>query len=776
VVQSGFNAKLQTSAESIFAIGNGLFGARANHEEAYTGESLLGHYVGGVYFPDKTKVGWWKNGYPEFFAKVLNAPNWSKILITVGGQPLDLASVKPTDFRRTLDMQKGLLSRSFAVDIAGATLRITSERFISMAHPDAAHIRFSVDVLSTASDAPIQVSAEPWIDGAIRNDDSNYDEFFWNTLDVVHTSAPPKKQGESFGLLSATKKTAFENVPEFLVATAMTCSALIRPANSKQSRAVDAAEINNENGGGYAYSAELLPGDTLTVNKSVSVQRALEPEPGKAPGIDASHVLTNALEASRASHARGWDENFKEHVQAWAEIWAQGDIEIEGDPAAQQAIRFNIFHLNQTYRGDDDRLNIGPKGFTGEKYGGAAYWDTEAYCLPFYLNTRPDHVARQLLVYRRNHLQAAIENAESLGFTGGAALYPMVTMDGRECHNEWEITFEEIHRNGSMVFAIYNYIRHTGDWAYLTEGGYEVVIAVARFWAQRVSWSEAKQAFVILGVTGPNEYENNINNNWYTNRIAMWCLEYAIEAHQWLSENHPKKLKQLHADWAFDPAHEHDRWRAIISDMHYPLLKGTRVFLQQEGYMDKVQMLADELPAEQRPINQHWSWDRILRSSLMKQADVLQGLYFFEDRFDEQTLQENFAFHEPRTVHESSLSPCVHAVLAASLDRPEKAYEMYLRTARLDLDDYNSEVHEGLHITSMAGTWMAVVEGFGGLRVKDDILHLSPRLPSNWSSFSFHVQFRGRSLKVEVSPKDARVTRISGEPLELVLAGKAISC
>jgi maltose phosphorylase len=160
----------------------------------------------------------------------------------------------------------------------------------------------------------------------------------------------------------------------------------------------------------------------------------------------------------------------------------------------------------------------------------------------------------------------------------------------------------------------------------------------------------------------------------------------------------------------------------------------------------------------------------------MKQADVLQGLYFFEDRFDEQTLQENFAFHEPRTVHESSLSPCVHAVLAASLDMPDKAYEMYLQTARLDLDDYNSEVHQGLHITSMAGTWMAVVEGFGGLRVKDDILHLSPSLPSKWSSFSFHVQFRGRSLKVEVSPEGARATRISGEPLELVLAGEAINC
>ena len=204
---------------------------------------------------------------------------------------------------------------------------------------------------------------------------------------------------------------------------------------------------------------------------------------------------------------KGYKALEDDHRKVWLEIWDQSDIEIVGDDKAQQGIRFNIFQLNQTYDGRDSRLNIGPKGFTGEKYGGSTYWDTEAYCLPFYMATKSHKVARNLLKYRYDHLEKAIENAEKLGFKNGSALYPMVTMNGEECHNEWEITFEEIHRNGAIAYAIFNYERFTGDLTYIPEMGLEVLIAISRFWAERVNYSENKKAYVILGVTGPNEYE-----------------------------------------------------------------------------------------------------------------------------------------------------------------------------------------------------------------------------------------------------------------------------
>jgi maltose phosphorylase len=202
----------------------------------------------------------------------------------------------------------------------------------------------------------------------------------------------------------------------------------------------------------------------------------------------------------------GFDALLEEQKKAWAAIWETSDIVIEGDPEAQQGIRFNIFQLNQTYTGEDERLNIGPKGFTGEKYGGVTYWDTEAYCFPFYLSTRDPQVARNLLLYRYRHLPKAIENACKLGFTDGAALYPMVTINGEECHNEWEITFEEIHRNGAMVVAIHRYVQYTGDIRYLADYGLEVMIAIARFWAQRFNWSEEKQQYVMLGVTSTTTF------------------------------------------------------------------------------------------------------------------------------------------------------------------------------------------------------------------------------------------------------------------------------
>jgi maltose phosphorylase len=427
--------------------------------------------------------------------------------------------------------------------------------------------------------------------------------------------------------------------------------------------------------------------------------------------------------------------------------------------------------LNQTYTGDDERLNIGPKGFTGEKYGGSTYWDTEGYCLPFYMNTADNRVARNLLLYRYRHLEKAIENAEKLGFTGGAALYPMVTMNGEECHNEWEITFEEIHRNGAIAFAIYNYIRHTADEDYLQEAGLEVLIAISRFWSQRFNFSEKRKKYVMLGVTGPNEYENNVNNNWYTSYIACWTLRYTLDCIGKVRKETPEQFQQIKDKTEFADS-ETERWKHILERVYLPADDDLGIFLQQDGYLDKVQRTADDLSAEERPINQHWSWDRILRSCFIKQGDVVQGLYFFEHEFDEDIIRRNFDFYEPRTVHESSLSPCIHSILASRLGYGNKAYRLYLRTARLDLDDYNKEVHQGLHITSMAGTWMSVVEGFGGKRARDGKLYFAPVLPGQWEAYSFKIMHQGRRLEVHVQSDEVRIVCEKGAPISCYVYGK----
>lgn len=744
VIESGWNPQDVRRSESIFSIGNGRFGQRANFEEQYSGDSLRGSYVAGVYYPDKTKVGWWKNGYPEYFAKVLNATNWIAIDVLVDGEMVDLAKAKSIDFfKRELDMRHGLLRREVELTLAnGKRIRMESERFCSMAQPDVAAIRFTVTALSDE----VEVTVRPGLDGDVFNEDSNWSDEFWKVDSVDASTA----EGWA-SVVNTTHKTAFT------VATSM--HAVI---DSDQDFGANAL-VHEGNRILISRKGLLSQNQQVRVDKFIGLTSSLHHP--IAAVADAAHGV------SESASLAGFDALKASHQAAWLRIWETGDIVIEGDVSAQQGIRFNVFQLNQTYRGDDERLNIGPKGFTGEKYGGASYWDTEAYCLPFFLATHPIEVPRQLLAYRHAHLSRAIENAEKLGFTAGAALYPMVTMNGEECHNEWEITFEEIHRNGAMAFAIFNYVRYTGDEAYLLDKGFPVLLAIARFWAQRVNWSSQRDAWVMLGVTGPNEYENNVNNNWYTNYLAAWCMRYTLSVAVEVREKEPDVWRHWVEQFSIDETTELADWKSKADGMYLPKLQGSPVWLQQDGFMDKEQEMVKDLDPAHRPINQHWSWDRILRSVFIKQADVLQGLYFFEDDFSREQHEANFDFYEPRTVHESSLSPCVHVVLAAMLGRTDQAYELYLRTARLDLDDYNAEAYQGLHITSMAGTWLSVVEGFGGFRVKHGIPVFNGRLPHQWTSFRFAIQFRERLLDVLVDENGTHVSLLKGQPLEVEVNG-----
>lgn len=746
IIEEGFDAHYNKISESIFSIGNGRMGQRANFEEEYSGDTLPGSYVAGVYYPDKTRVGWWKNGYPEYFAKVLNAPSWIGIHISIDNHKLDLAKCKVINFVRTLDMKAGLLTRKFSAILPdGKQVNVEAKRFCSMANGEIGAIRYALTPVNFSAKATISIA----VDADVVNKDSNYDEKFWEEV-------YKKAEDHQAIVVAQTKKTKFH------VATGMRYSILQEGAEASK-------RINYEERDKYAgniVQIELSQGKEMVIYKYGAILSSENHLKDKLVA-HCQDVLNKAAE-------KGFDTLFEEHAAVWKHKWDECDITIEGDIAAQQGIRFNIFQLTQTYTGEDERLNIGPKGFTGEKYGGSTYWDTEAYCLPFYLGTAEQQVAKNLLIYRHKHLQRAIENAGKLGFKNGAALYPMVTMNGEECHNEWEITFEEIHRNGAIAYAIYDYIRYTGDESYLASHGLDVLVGISRFWAQRVNFSKEKNKYVMLGVTGPNEYENNVNNNWYTNYIARWTLRYTLESLNKVKSSNVSDYSRIIGNLNLKDD-ETSLWSKIADNMYLPEDKTRGVILQQDGFLDKDIMTVSQLPKEDRPLNQKWSWDRILRSCFIKQADVLQGLYFFEDDFDTETIKRNFDFYEPMTVHESSLSPCVHVILASKLGYEEKAYEMYLRTSRLDLDDYNNDTEDGCHITSMAGTWLSVIKGFGGMRVKNDTLHFTPFIPKKWKSYSFRIEFRGRVIKIKVSNQRIETTLVSGDPFEIRINNEAVA-
>ena len=745
IVENGFHPERNRVTESLMSLGNGYMGLRGNFEEDYSGDSLQGTYIAGVYYPDRTVVGWWKIGYPDYFAKVLNGVNFIGIRVALGDRPLDLHTWDPLEFQRRLDMRTGELTRSFQVrDEQGRIFSVESRRFISKDQRELALISYSVTLKEDPANLGADIKFTPYLEGNIVNEDANYGEDFW--LQVA------EENGEYYQMVTMeTKKSGFlvaaaSSFRLYLDAQELTEFSIQRKTQVRYTEAT--------------VEQHLQVGQTLTIEKLVAITTNRD-HPNEV-------VIEEALKNLDEHQKFSYDNLFSLHRKAWSHVWKDSDIQIQGDPAAQQGIRFNIFHLHQTYTGEDPRLNIGPKGFTGEKYGGSTYWDTEAYCLPFYLSTSDPQISKNLLIYRYNHLAKAKENAQKLGLPG--ALYPMVTMTGEECHNEWEITFEEIHRNGAIAHAIFNYVRYTNDWGYLGEYGFEVLVEISRFWAGRVTYQPRKGVYMILGVTGPNEYENNVNNNWHTNRMASWCLEYTLETLDYLQQTNPLRFEQLYNDLELS-MDETQYWQEIIDKMYYPYVEELGVFEQQDGFMDKELLPVSTLSRKDLPLNQNWSWDRILRSCFIKQADVLQGLFFLGDRYNLTTKKRNFDFYEPMTVHESSLSPCVHSIIAAEVGYLEKAYELYLRTARLDLDNYNNDTDDGLHITSMAGTWMSIVYGFGGLRIEDNKLSLKPFLPEQWSSYSFKLLFRGHRLEVKVSPNEVEITQQAGCPCELLVHG-----
>lgn len=738
VEQKQWEPQKERFYESLFSLGNGYMGLRGTMEETYSADTLKGMYLGGVWYPDKTRVGWWKNGYPEYFGKVINAPAAIDIRVFVNDEELDMARLPVLSFSRELNMKTGCLTRSVSLKTKPGQVKLTAERFVSMHQKQLLFTRVCV-----TPDYEATVRIDAVIDAHVHNEDSNYQETFWEYLEE-------NASAETAGILVKTRQNPF-GTPRFTVCYGMACQTPDLNTEGSAHASFEGAE-SKEGFAAQKYRWELKKGESACLEKAVAVVTDRDE--------DAETLMPMAQTMADHAAANGYDAAFDAHKAVWNAKWAQSDVVIEGDEQAQQGIRFNLFELFSTYTGDDERLNIGPKGFTGEKYGGATYWDTEAYCLPVYMATAGQKVARQLLLYRRQQLEKACENAKKLGLKG--ALYPMVTFTGDECHNEWEITFEEIHRNAAIAYVIYNYTSYTGDESYRTGEGFDVLLAIARFWVSRAHYSKRNAKYMIHGVTGPNEYENNVNNNWYTNRMAVWCLDYCVETAKACT---PERLLKAGTN-----EQELDRFTLVARDMYLPEDKKLGIFVQNDTYLDKELLPAEAIPEQERPICRHWSWDHILRSCYIKQADVLQGLYFLGNEYDLNVKKRNFDFYEPMTVHESSLSPCVHSILASEIGERDKAVSLYQRTARLDLDNINHDTADGLHITSMSGGWLAIVQGFAGMRTFDG-LDFSPYLPQGWTGYAFKINYRGRIIALTISQETVTLSLQKGDELTIGLYG-----
>ena len=736
IIEEGFHENKQLASESIFSIGNGQIGQRANFEEFYSGETQLGSYIGGIYFPENIANLNRKKGYSSNSEKIINAPNWSVINVRLNDEKLDLATWDVKNFKRVLNMREGILERTFeATSFKGHRIHVNVKRFLSMAETEVGAISFTIKSLNFEG----RISFQPLIDGDIKNQNTIYNETFWNILQTK------TEQDVSF-LWAQTRKKDFHF-----------CAALSYVLyKNNEILNINPTKIEKEKVAGFSVGTDVKIGETVCLNKYIAITSSLK--------HSREDLVEYACNLSLVSQRKAWNQLFSEHAAVWHKIWSEMDIMIDSDLTAQQAIRYNIFQLIQTYNGNDEKQNINPGIFSGEKLNGLAHWDTEVVCIPFYRSNFNKDIARNLLKFRFDNLSKAIQNAAILGFDNGAALFPASTFNGKESINEWEISFSEIHRNGLIAYSIYDYIRYTGDENYLLDCGLYELIAIARFWKQRVNFSEDKNQYVICGVTGPNNYDCNVNNNWFTNYIAVWTLKYTIESIEKVKKLDASKFETLIQNIQFNED-ETIEWKKIAENMYFPLNSNNGTILQQDGFLDKYKIKVSEIPESHLPITLNWTWDRILRSSLIKQPDVLLGMFLFDVDFEKETISRNFEYYEPFTVHESAISYGIHSIIASRVGNEQKAMELFLKSCRIDLDDLSCDVSEGLHVTGMAASWMAVIYGFGGLVVKNNQLNFTPKIPVQWNAFSFTIHFRQNMLNFHFEKDKAIVQNVKGSDI-----------
>lgn len=724
IIEDGFHPDRSEVSESLFSLANEHQGARGFFDEGYSGNSLIGAYLNGIY-EERFTEGMAYKGISNRLAFMVNTVNWLYTRIELDGETLDLAKSKFSGFRRELDFRTGELRREFVWETeSGKRLRLVFGRLLSMETKELACQQIRLTALNFSG----RVTLTLGLDFSVPH--RMYGQNFWD--------CPRQEAGAILGVS--------KNIGHRLFA-GMRVEAPSPSALSQRERGL----IETEKFTGVRLEVELVEGQQAVIGKSVILHS----------DRDNQQPLDEAWKrgiSQRDASTKTYNEVLKENVAYWADFWARSDIVIDGDEETQQGIRFCIFQMQQTYRGVVDGANIGAKGLTGEAYNGNAFWDTETYCLPFYLFSNPA-AAKSLIDFRYKTLPQALARAKELDCAG--ACYPVATSDGTESCTLWQHASLQFQPTTAVAYAIWHYALVTGDSAFLQAEGAEMLAQICRFLASRGQWS-AKGKFGYYAVMGPDEFQMMVNNNAYTNYMAKRTFEFALGVFQ---------TRQVLETCRVSPQ-ELDQWRKMAAEMFIPYDPETGLYEQHEGFFNLPHIDVDAIPVEDFPLYHHWSYDRIYRNDMIKQPDVLMFMLLYNGSFTLDEKRANYDYYEPRCIHESSLSPSVHSIFASELGRGEAAFDFFRFATRIDLDNYNRNTGEGIHTTSIAAAWMNIVYGFGGMRSDGEMLSFNPSIPARWKGYSFQVTYRGSVLRVEVAQGGAVIRVIDGPPVTVKVAGQ----
>ena len=754
VTEESFDRETNYRNETTFSLSNGYIGTRGTFEEAYGFDidtGLEGNYVNGFYESEKIRYGEANFGSPLYSQSLLNLPNLKETQLYLDGELFDMEKGQVEGYARRLHMKEGYLERSLVwTSPAGKAVRIRTERLVSFEMEHIMASRYEV--------TPLNFSGKICFVSKLQGDVENH----------TRKTNPIVDYGP-FGRKLDMEKLWQKEGQLYYEGTTQTSKLTVGCGSSHRVGAGKSCAIQGGVSGLEAscvLEMEAATGETVVLEKMICYATSLEIEKEK---------LENFVERELdRAEKTGYEELKKAQQEYLWKFWETADIKIEGKESAAliQGLRFNMFHILQS-AARNGRNGMGAKGLSGEGYEGHYFWDTEMYVLPVFIYTVPE-TAKKLLDYRYNTLDKARERARVLGHDSGA-LFPWRTINGEEASTYYPLGTAQYHINADIAYALSLYLQATGDKEYIKEKGAELLIETARVWADVGSFAQCKGGrYCICCVTGPDEYNVLVDNNFYTNLMAREHLKDAAGAVRWLMEEEPESYRILKEKIDFREE-ELQLWDEIIEKMYFPYDEEKGIYPMDDGFMMRKPWDEEKIPPEKRA----WLYENyhplfIMRHRMSKQADAILVMYLHSNLFTEEEIRRNYDFYQGVTLHHSSLSTCIFGIVACSIGYVDEAYRYFMQSARMDLDDHHNNFYAGVHAANMAGTWQAVVNGFGGMRCQRGQLSFKPVLPKEWEKYSFKVCYRGSILEVTVAKEGATFYLSSGKYICFRVGGEKI--
>ncbi|WP_026907060.1 glycoside hydrolase family 65 protein [Paucisalibacillus globulus] len=725
--------------ESLFFNGNGYMGIRGNLEEGLPSDTntIRGSYINGFHDIVEISYGEKLYAFPENQQKLLNIIDAQGIEIWVGEdkhrEKVSLHSGKIIDYTRILHLDKGLTERRLHWrSNSGHELNVNFKRFVSF-HTKELFQQY-ITLTPISEDIPVRIVSS--VNGDVKNFADKDD---------------PRVASDDEQLLAITNLLWIDESSFVEVET--TISKLRAAALSTVSVSDKSASYRYE----FNHSSIQTTIDFTLSRETILEKRTFIADSRRYQDLQYTLQLIKDKTASLS---------FKElanlQLEYMTSFWKNTDVTITGGDKIQEAIRFNLFHLLQS-AGQDGKTSIAAKGLSGEGYEGHYFWDTEIYLLPMFTMTNPE-LAKKLLHYRYSILDSARERAREMGHKNGA-LYPWRTITGTECSSYYPAGTAQYHISADIAYSYVQYFLATNDLDFVKVMGAEVLIETARLWLE-VGHFHQNGEFRIDTVTGPDEYTAIVNNNYYTNVMAKYNLQWAIKFVQFIQSEDPLHWQSLKSKLSLKDS-ELEAFQSAADAMYLPIDKTLNINSQDDTFLQKEIWDFEGTPKEHYPLLLHYHPLTIYRYQVCKQADTVLAHFLVEDEQPEDIIKESYNYYEKITTHDSSLSSCVFSMMGARIGYLEKAYDYFLESARLDLDNRQGNTKDGLHMANMGGTWMAIVTGFAGLRLKENGLHFRPQLPEQWEGYAFHIRYHGRLLKISSKMDSFTVELLSGVQVDL---------